>query len=131
MGQLLLGIDVGTHSSKGYWWNRMVSCCDRMPPNMSRTFRNQVGPNRTQIVSDVAGIPQIVSAQTIGTSYGDAFLAGLGASILRKEDLSIWVKPGYVIEPDPARHVQYEPFYEQYLQLYENTRNIIHALNSD
>jgi xylulokinase len=79
----------------------------------------------------VAGIAQIAPAQTIGASYGDAFLAGLAANILKRDDLSTWVKPGYVLEPDPARHAQYESFYQQYLQLYENTCNIIHALNSE
>jgi xylulokinase len=34
-----------------------------------------------QIVSDVAGIPQMVPAQTIGASYGDAFLAGVAANL--------------------------------------------------
>ena len=41
-----------------------------------------------QIVSDVVGIPQSVPALTIGASYGDAFLAGLSANILKREDLT-------------------------------------------
>ena len=84
-----------------------------------------------QIVSDVVGIPQSVPALTIGASYGDAFLAGLSANILKREDLTNWVRPGYLIDPDPARHEQYEPIYQQYLKLYENTRSIIYSLNSN
>lgn len=82
-----------------------------------------------QIVSDVAGIPQTIPALTFGASYGDAFLAGLAANILKREDLTSWVKPGYLIEPDPVRQAQYEHFYQQYLNLYENTRSIVHSLN--
>jgi len=46
-----------------------------------------------QIVSDVAGIEQIIPEQTIGASYGDAFLAGLAIGMVQKTDLSQWVKP--------------------------------------
>ena len=82
-----------------------------------------------QIVSDVAGIPQTIPALTFGASYGDAFLAGLTANILKREDLTSWVKPGYLIEPDPVRQAQYEHFYQQYFKLYENTRSVIYSLN--
>ncbi len=81
-----------------------------------------------QIVSDVAGIPQTVPALTIGASYGDAFLAGLAAGILRREDLAQWVKPGQEIMPDLDRQRIYEPYYENYLNLYEQTRSIVHTL---
>lgn len=81
-----------------------------------------------QIVSDVANIPQIIPNLTIGASFGDAFLAGLAAGILKKDDLATWVKPGYVIEPDQNRNAQYQPLYEDYLRLYETTRHIVHRL---
>jgi len=81
-----------------------------------------------QIVSDVADLPQIVPALTIGASYGDAFLAGLAAGILTHDDLATWVKPGQKITPNPASSTIYEPLYADYLRLYEQTRDIVHRL---
>lgn len=81
-----------------------------------------------QIVSDVAGIEQIVPAVTIGASYGDAFLAGLAAGILERADLATWVQTGVSISPNQARQAVYERLYVNYLQLYEQTREIAHYL---
>jgi hypothetical protein len=41
-----------------------------------------------QIVSDICGVPQIVPAVTVGASFGDAFLAGCAAGLLKREDIS-------------------------------------------
>jgi xylulokinase len=65
---------------------------------------------------------------TIGASYGDAFLAGLSAGILQPNDLATWVKPGREIRPDIASQEQYQPLYEDYLKLYQQTREIVHHL---
>jgi len=63
-----------------------------------------------QIVSDISGISQIVPQLTIGASYGDAFLAGLAAGILNREDIRHWVKPGYTVDPNP----EVKPLYDRY-----------------
>lgn len=81
-----------------------------------------------QIVSDVAGVEQIVPKITVGASYGDAFLAGLAASILTRDDLDEWVQTERIVAPDPAAQKIYQPFYEDYLKLYEQTRQIVHNL---
>ncbi len=47
-----------------------------------------------QIVSDVSGREQIVPDQTVGASYGDAFLAGLASGVLSRGDLASWVRGG-------------------------------------
>lgn len=83
-----------------------------------------------QIISDVASVEQHVPALTIGASYGDAFLAGLAAGVLQRADLNRWVKAGTVIQPDPANVARYDAFYADYLQLYENTRDITHRLSA-
>ncbi len=83
-----------------------------------------------QIVSDVAGITQIVPALTIGASYGDAFLAGVAAGILKRDDLNTWVKPGKDIVPNAESTYRYESFYQDYLNLYTQTRDIVHRLGS-
>ncbi len=82
-----------------------------------------------QIVSDVTGVSQIVPDVTIGASYGDAFLAGLAAGILKPSDLQTWVKPGATISPDVRVKARYDQTYADYLLLYERTRDIVHRLS--
>ena len=81
-----------------------------------------------QIVSDVAGISQTVPALTIGASYGDAFLAGVAAGILRREDLQQWVTAGVTIDPDVSLKPSYDRYYADYLLLYRQTRGLVHRL---
>lgn len=81
-----------------------------------------------QIVSDVAGIAQEVPELTIGASYGDAFLAGLAAGLLKPSDLSGWVQPGTIIQPNQANKVVYDACYADYRLLYERTKDIVHRL---
>ena len=51
-------------------------------------------PAWMQIVSDIAGIEQVVPARQIGASYGDAFLAGIGVGLFSgTEDAQRWVRP--------------------------------------
>ncbi len=83
-----------------------------------------------QIVSDVTGMEQIVPEQTIGASYGDAFLAGLAIGMLQKTDLSQWVRYKYVISPNKNNHEYYQQFYKRYLDLYEQTKGIVHWLST-
>jgi xylulokinase len=82
-----------------------------------------------QIVSDVSGMEQIVPEQTIGASYGDAFLAGLAAGILERDDLSKWVRPGDVIRPQENGNELYDKMYHHYRRLYEDTRETVHFLS--
>lgn len=79
-----------------------------------------------QIVSDTTGISQIVPNQTIGASYGDAYLAGIAAGILKTSDIKNWIKTGVTVTPDPNTKDIYDQYYRDYLNLYVNTREIIH-----
>lgn len=81
-----------------------------------------------QIVSDVAGIEQVVPKLTIGASYGDAFLSGLVAGLLKRDNLAQWVKAGQTITPNPDNQAIYEPLYQDYLKLYSQTRDIVHRI---
>jgi xylulokinase len=82
-----------------------------------------------QIVSDVAGIEQELPAQTIGASYGDAFLAGLATGLVRLSDLpATWVHTARRFVPDPARHAHYEDYYRVYRDLYRHTADDVHTL---
>jgi xylulokinase len=81
-----------------------------------------------QIVSDVAGLRQEVPAITVGACYGDAFLAGCAAGLVRREQITEWVRPGRHIEPDPALRPAYDALYNDYLDLYRDTRRVVHRL---
>jgi xylulokinase len=82
-----------------------------------------------QIVSDVAGVEQIVPAQTLGAAYGDAFLSGLGIGLFRKlDDVKSWVKPTQVFKPDLATQKIYQSYYQEYRRLYLNLKDQMHVL---
>ena len=81
-----------------------------------------------QIVSDITGLRQEVPEVTLGACYGDAFMAGRAAGLLQADDIQRWVRPGRVIEPIAAHRPVYDRQYAQYLQLYEGTRGVMHAL---
>jgi len=77
----------------------------------------------TQIVSDVTGREQVIPTQTIGASYGGAFLAA-GA-----------VTDGAIADWNPVRELRtpkqpeaYDDLYRHYRSLYTSTRDIAHAL---
>jgi xylulokinase len=82
-----------------------------------------------QIVSDVTGIEQELPAQTIGASYGDAFLAGLAVGQVTMADLaSRWVKAARRFVPDAERGALYQEYYHVYRDLYPHVMHDLHAL---
>jgi xylulokinase len=83
-----------------------------------------------QIVSDVAGVPQIVPERTVGASYGDAFLAGLATGIIPDLEAlsSQWVRIAEVVEPQPTTAQWYDAGYRVYRNLYQHTRDDVHQL---
>lgn len=83
----------------------------------------------TQIVSDVAGVPQFVPDETIGASYGDAFLAGLAAGALERGDLDSWVGALRTVEPRTATRPLYDRLFADFKELYAATRAVVHRLS--
>jgi len=81
-----------------------------------------------RIVSDVSGLQQILPQVTLGACYGDAFLAGLAAGITKREDLDRWVRVNDTIQPDSERQARYDPYYQDFLELYESTKTVVHRL---
>lgn len=79
----------------------------------------------TQIVSDVTGLPQVIPSQTIGASYGAAYLA---AAAQGPVDITAWNPPAAVREPEPALREAYDELYGLYLDLYRSTRATTHLL---
>lgn len=83
-----------------------------------------------QIVSDVAGVPQVVQKQTIGAAYGDAFLAGIGSGIIKNVSAltDTWIEAKSIIKPNPQHSRVYAETYAVYRSLYENAKDDLHAL---
>lgn len=78
-----------------------------------------------QIVTDVTGIEQVIPERTIGASYGAAYLA---AGLIDDVDIRTWNPPRTVCRPGPTAHRLYDERYPLYRQLYDATRDVIHAL---
>lgn len=80
-----------------------------------------------QVVSDVTGLVQEITATTIGASYGAAFLA---AGVLHGGNVRItdWNPVVRRITPDPALAELYDAQFERYLALYEDTKDLVHDL---
>ncbi len=84
----------------------------------------------TQIVSDVTGIDQVVPETTIGASYGDAYLAGVGAgAFLDYTTLTdTWVKVKEVIRPNMDNRRVYDYLYGIYREMYPNLKQQMQKL---
>ncbi len=80
----------------------------------------------TQIVSDVTGRPQQVPTQTIGASYGDALLAGIGVGLLPPQ--TDWSFIGSIVEPRARHRKVYDELFDVYRTLYPATRDLVHRL---
>ncbi len=76
----------------------------------------------TQIVSDVTGRPQEIRAQSIGASYGAAWLA---AQLVQPASIDAWNPVRETVTPGPGR---YEDLYALYRDLYPSTAGTVHAL---
>ncbi|WIY83354.1 FGGY family carbohydrate kinase [Propionimicrobium sp. PCR01-08-3] len=79
----------------------------------------------TQIVSDISGRPQVIPQETIGASYGSAWLA---ANLIQPIAASEWNPPARVLHPRPENAANYEELNDLYRQLYPATATVAHAL---
>jgi xylulokinase len=79
----------------------------------------------TQLVSDITGRPQEIRAQSIGASYGAAFLA---AQLIAPASIDDWNPMQETVTPRPEAVEQYEELYRLYLDLYPLTADTVHAL---
>ena len=79
----------------------------------------------TQIVSDITARPQEIPSQTIGASYGGAFLA---AQTVGEFSIEAWNPVTETREPRPELADRYDELYASYLELYTSTRAIAHTL---
>lgn len=80
-------------------------------------------------MSDVANVEQRVPAQTVGASYGDAYLAGYGIGLYDDyRAIDKWLRTVDNIVPRPAVHAQYDKYYGLYRALYEACKRQLHEL---
>ena len=79
----------------------------------------------TQIVSDVTGREQLVPSQTVGASYGGAFLAALAVT---EVDILKWNPPATIVQPRPELASFYDEMFALYTDLYAQSRSVVHAL---
>ena len=75
----------------------------------------------TQIVSDITGREQEIRAQSIGASYGAAFLA---ARLIDDVSIDDWNPVAGTVTPS----TDYEDLYRLYRDLYPRTAETVHAL---
>ena len=82
-----------------------------------------------QSVSDVTQLAQKVPAVTTGAAYGDAFLAGYGVGLFDSyNDINAWLRDIRTVEPNPANAGLYQQYYDIYLELYQQTRDLMHRV---
>ncbi len=81
----------------------------------------------SQATSDLAGLAQDVCRQTLGASYGDAFMAALAVGDAAQEDIAHWNPVETRLGPAPSAAGERQ--YAVFRQLYENTREQMKALD--
>lgn len=82
-----------------------------------------------QATSDITGLNQVVCEQTIGASYGDAFLAAMSVGAVVRSDIARWNPPKKNVDavPDPI----YDKSYSLFRKLYEQTKDIARELTEN
>lgn len=86
-------------------------------------------PEWMQIISNVCDVRQMVPEVSIGASYGDALLAGLGIGLIKKPtDIKEMVRHRYTTQPRADRQAVYVPLKRFYAELYQRNKDIMHAL---
>ncbi len=79
-----------------------------------------------QVVSDVAGVEQLLPEQAIGASYGDALLAGIGTGLVSPD--ADWTTTRRRLVPDAPSRPLYDELYALYRRLYVDSADVAHRL---
>lgn len=80
-----------------------------------------------QATSDITSLDQIVCKQTIGASYGDAFLAALAVDLVTRSAIADWNPPEKNITA--TTNPVYDKSHTLFRRLYEQTKDIAKELN--
>lgn len=106
----------------------LMQAAGARPRRIVATGGGSRNPLWAQIVSDVTGLPQVIQGRS-SAALGVAFLAGVGVGLADDlHDMRAWVPPDVEVQPRPDVHVRYTDYYRIYRQLYEHTKEDMHAL---
>jgi len=77
-----------------------------------------------RIMSDVTGLSQRCLPGIACSPGGNAYLAGYGIGVFKDMEVlrTQWIRDAFTVEPDLENTKKYRPYYEIYLELYENTK---------
>lgn len=79
-----------------------------------------------QMMADICGCGLLVPEVTIGASYGDAMLAGIGVGVIESQkELKKWVKEKEYIKPDLNKTRLYEKHFIRFKTIYEENKEIM------
>jgi len=81
----------------------------------------------SQATSDISGRDQLLCGETIGASYGDAFLAALAVGDVQKTDIATWNPVVSTIVADPAE--VYRRQYAVFRAIYDRTADLMRRLD--
>jgi xylulokinase len=84
------------------------------------------GRSWIQIVSDVCGLDQEVHRESVGASYGDAWMAGVAVGAVDPDQS--WNEVVGIIVSNTEFRERYDRLYSLYRQLYPATSDIVHQL---
>ena len=79
-----------------------------------------------QIISDITGLSQDITEQSVGACYGDAILAGMAAGVVSED--ADWSPVVGHVTPNPDNKALYDQLYGIYRQLHKQTADIQHTL---
>jgi len=83
----------------------------------------------TKIFADVTGYNMIKLSDNIEAPLGDAFLVGLGTGIfIKPEEIKNWIKIETTVNTNKDNFDKYEEYYKLFLELYNNTKEIMHKI---
>jgi len=74
-------------------------------------------------------LTQTVCKNTVGASYGDAFLAALAVGDVKKRDVVAWNPEDRRIAPDRKNRAVYERQYRVFKELYVQTKGLMANLS--
>lgn len=116
----------------GYGLDQNLDCLRRIGSplhSITAVGGGTKSPIWLQTISDVCGIRQTVPEITIGASYGDALLAGLGTGLIpTPAAIKGMIRTRYTTEPDMEKHAQYARLKKHYADLYRRNKDIMHDL---
>lgn len=82
-----------------------------------------------QLIANIADVDVRIPQGISGASYGDAILAGIGVGLYKDaSQAKVWDEAALQLKPDHADVEVYDRLYSVYLDLYQQTRNLLPSL---